>query len=69
MQSKVILFDQIYRGDLVVLEQWKLQLSENCFNKFLMQYVEFTNIHIEKILKLKSYSNLGAILLDKVSIH
>jgi hypothetical protein len=49
-----------------ILKQWKLQLSENNFNKFLTLYVEYTNIHIEKILHLKTFSNFGAILLEKV---
>jgi hypothetical protein len=49
-----------------ILKQWKLQLSENNFNKFITLYVEYTNIHIEKILHLKTFSNFGAILLEKV---
>ena len=49
-----------------ILKQWKIQLSENNFNKFLTLYVEYTNNHIEKILHLKTFSNFGAILLEKV---
>ena len=50
-----------------ILKQWKFQLSENNFNKFLTLYVEYTNKHIEKILLLKMFSNFGAILLEKVN--
>ena len=49
-----------------ILKQWKMQLSENNFNKFLTFYVECTNNHIEKILRLKTFSNFGAIILEKV---
>jgi hypothetical protein len=49
-----------------ILKQWRTQLSEGGFNKFLSFYAEYVGLYIEKALMLKNYSIFGVILLDKV---
>jgi len=49
-------------------KQWKSQLSESNFNKFLSYYAMYTCNFIEKILLLKRFNTYGAIILDK-DIH
>lgn len=51
-----------------VLKQWKTQLSEGGFNKFLTVYAEYVCVYIEKLLLMKNYSTFGAIVLEKVKI-
>lgn len=51
-----------------VLKQWKTQLSEGGFNKFLTVYAEYVSVYIEKLLMMKNYSTFGAIVLEKVKI-
>jgi hypothetical protein len=51
-----------------LLLQWKLQFSENNFNKFLNFYCDYLSQFIEIILILKKYNNFGAIILEKVII-
>lgn len=50
-----------------LLKQWKWQLSENAFNKFMLVYTEFVSSYIENQLKLKKYTNYGIVILEKVS--
>jgi hypothetical protein len=52
-----------------VLKQWKTQLSEGGFNKFLTVYAEYVSVYIEKLLFMKNYSTFGAIVLEKVINH
>jgi hypothetical protein len=42
-----------------VLKQWKTQLSEGGFNKFLTVYAEYVSVYIEKLLFMKNYSTWG----------
>ena len=47
------------------LSQWKNQLSEYLYSKFIEFYTEYTTGYIEKVLKRKTYNNYGVILLQK----
>ena len=47
------------------LKQWKEQLSENIYSKFIEYYAEYATGYIEKVLKRKNYNNYGVILLQK----
>ena len=47
------------------LNQWKNQLSEYVYSKFIEFYAEYTTGYIEKVLKRKNYNNYGVILLQK----
>ena len=47
------------------LNQWKNQLSEYIYSKFIEFYVEYATGYIEKVLKRKNYNNYGVILLQK----
>jgi hypothetical protein len=47
------------------LKQWKIQLSEGGFNKFISIYTEYVSIYIEEHLKNKRYSKFGVIILEK----
>ena len=47
------------------LAQWKNQLSENLFEKFMDFYSEYVAGYIEIILKRKNFNNYGIILLQK----
>jgi hypothetical protein len=49
-----------------ILRQWKTQLSEGGFNKFLTVYAEYVSVYIEKLLFMKNFSTFGAIVLEKV---
>ena len=48
-----------------ILNQWKTQLSDSAFNKFLAIYCEYVSLYIEKHLMLKNYSTYGVIILEK----
>lgn len=48
-----------------ILHQWKTQLSEGAYNKFLEYYADYASSYIEKVLKRKQYSSYGVILLQK----
>ena len=48
-----------------ILHQWKMQLSEGAYNKFLEYYADYASSYIEKVLKRKQYSSYGVILLQK----
>ena len=47
------------------LSQWKNQLSEYIYSKFIEYYAEYATGYIEKVLKRKNYNNYGVILLQK----
>jgi hypothetical protein len=47
------------------LKQWKNQLSEGGFNKFIAIYTQHASEFIENLLMMKKYSQFGAIVLDK----
>ena len=47
------------------LAQWKNQLSENLYEKFMDFYSEYVAGYIEIILKRKNFNNYGVILLQK----
>ena len=47
------------------LAQWKNQLSEYIYSKFIEYYAEYATGYIEKVLKRKNYNNYGVILLQK----
>ena len=49
----------------IYLNQWKNQLSEYIFSKFIEFYSEYSAGYIEKILKRKKFNNYGIILLQK----
>ncbi len=49
-----------------ILRQWKTQMSEGSFNKFVCYYVDYVGICIERLLILKNFSTYGVILLEKV---
>ena len=47
------------------LYQWKNQLSEYVYSKFIEFYAEYATGYIEIVLKRKQYNNYGVILLQK----
>ena len=47
------------------LKQWRDQLSEYIYSKFIEYYAEYVTGYIEKVLKRKNYNNYGVILLQK----
>ena len=47
------------------LNQWKNQLSEYVYSKFIEFYAEYATGYIEMVLKRKNYNNYGVILLQK----
>jgi hypothetical protein len=47
------------------LKQWKSQLSEGGFNKFISIYTEHVTVFIENLLLMKRYSTFGVIVLEK----
>lgn len=51
-----------------LLRQWKTQLSEGGFEKFLSRYAKYVSYYIEELLLMKRYSTYGVIVLEKVSI-
>ena len=48
-----------------LLHQWKTQLSEGAFEKFLEYYADYIASYMEKVLKRKQYSSYGVLLLQK----
>ena len=48
-----------------LLHQWKTQLSEGAFEKFLEYYADYIASNMEKVLKRKQYSSYGVLLLQK----
>jgi len=49
-----------------ILRQWKSQMSEGSFNKFLGFYADYVGVCIERLLMLKNFTTYGVILLEKV---
>lgn len=49
----------------ILLKQWKAQMNETCFNKFLKMYCFYIVVMIENSLLLKRFSSYGAIILEK----
>ena len=48
-----------------LLHQWKIQLSEGAFEKFLEYYADYIASYMEKVLKRKQYSSYGVLILQK----
>ena len=48
-----------------LLHQWKTQLSEGAFEKFLEYYADYIASYMEKVLKRKQYSSYGVLILQK----
>ena len=49
-----------------LMGQWKGQMSENSFNKFVGVYSDYIAQYVEMVLILKKYNTFGIILLEKV---
>jgi hypothetical protein len=47
------------------LKQWKSQLSEGGFNKFISVYCEHVTTFMENLLMMKRFSTFGVIVLEK----
>lgn len=49
-----------------LINQFKTQMSENCFDQFVLIYCEYVALYIENYLKFKRFSTYGSLVLEKV---
>lgn len=49
----------------IILNQWKTQMHETCFNKFISTYCFYITIMIENAIMLKKFSSYGVVILEK----